>query len=791
MTTSITTTQRQSPRDLALSYVAAGLPVFPCRSADEVTDNFDPETGEIVVYKAKTPLISNGFKGASKNVRNTGILWDRNPTAMVGIPTGEQIGAWVLDVDVHKDDDGNVINGFETLAGLEEKYGPLPETARARTAGGGEHRYFNHVPGVRNRGKLGVGLDVRGSGGFVIAPGSVTAEGNKYVWLDYDSEGLPPLADAPEWLLNLVLPPIVAQTTSSAYTYQSGENELYVERAVEKELDLLASAMQGERGKQVNTSAFSLGTLVGAGVLTRGEAEAGLFDAAYANGVVAKDGEKEIRAKIRRGLDAGIKQPRAIPERAYQQDNTPLVDVKPLVGSKKRKEEKAKAAEPETTSTTPTTEHDEDTPEYKLEAVADLESLTYPGGLVEDLIDWIVSSAEQPSRALALAAVLPLVSALCGARYSTTNRDTRPNIYTVALADSGFGKEHARSQIKRLFMSDQGIFEKYSGPARIMSASALREVLENNQSVLCQIDEFGGFVREITDRKAGSHQRAISTDLRDYYSASTTFFEGAAYRGTPPKRIYNPNLCVHGTSTPEQFWSALSSSSAEDGLLPRLILFHVTGKKPETVQPQRDVRWLPVTLLARMADVAGIDVAAKRGNLSGVEVKMPSREIKPKVVPWTADAEGILRSVKETIETKEALVAAESQPFVRRIIENAIKLAIIAAVGTDPKEPVITEVIFEWAVCVAWTCAAAMLAEVGERLADNQREANYKKIQGLVRKAGAKGLTEGRLLDRCKAIEAWQREDIIKDLLAGGCIVTAGNDNKKPGPKAKKYLWVS
>src|SRR5690606_24987688 len=130
----------------------------------------------------------------------------------------------------------------------------------------------------------------------------------------------------------------------------------------------------------------------------------------------------------------------------------------------------------------------------KLEAVADLESLTYPGGLVEDMIDWIVSSAEQPSRTLAMAAVLPLLASLAGARYSTGSRDTRPNLYTVALAESGFGKEHARSQIKRILMADQGVFDAYSGPARIMSASALREVLEKHPSVNCQIDEFGGFI---------------------------------------------------------------------------------------------------------------------------------------------------------------------------------------------------------------------------------------------------------------------------------------------------------
>lgn len=778
-----------TPLDLALSYTAAGIPVFPCRDADEPTDNFDAETGEEIVLKAKTPLVSNGFKGATKSERIVRILFgDRHPTAMVGIPTGEQLGAWVLDVDVHKDDDGNVINGYHALEALEAKYGALPDTAQAQTAGGGRHYYFRYVPGVRNRGKLGAGLDVRGAGGYVIAPGSRTADGREYLWLDHDGEGLPEIADAPQWLLDLVLPPEEAREAGAThYTYEPGSNSAYVEQAVSQELQELASAPQGGRGEHVNRSAFSLGTLVGAGALSRAEAEAGLFDAAYANGVVAKDGEREIRAKIKRGLDAGIKNPRQIP---VAPQSWTSATASALVARAKADREQAEVAETVPDAAPAEPEPHDDNPDYRLEAVADLDALTYPGGLVEDLVDWIVSSAEQPNRVLALAAVLPMVAALAGPRYSTTTRDTRPNIYTVALAESGFGKDHARSQIKRLLMEGQGVFDDYGGPARIMSASALREVLETNPSVNCQIDEFGGFVRDITDRKAGSHQRAISTDLRDYYSASSTYFEGAAYRGSPPKRIYNPMLCLHGTSTPEQFWTALSSASAEDGLLPRLILFHVTGAKPVAVKPSRDVRWVPVTLLNRMSDVAGINVAQKRGNLSGIIKRPPGPVGKPRVIPWTPDAEALFASVRVTIDAEEAKVASEARPFVRRILENAIKLAMIVAIGTDPEEPVITEAILDWAASVSWTCAATMIAEVSERLADNQREANFKAIERIIRNAGDKGITKGRLADRVKGIESRQREDIVKDLVDAGKVVLKVS-RPPTGRPSERLCWAA
>lgn len=413
-----------------------------------------------------------------------------------------------------------------------------------------------------------------------------------------------------------------------------------------------------------------------------------------------------------------------------------------------------------------------DPPDFVLDTIS-LDALSHPGGLVEDLIDWIVSSAEQPSRTLALAAVLPLVAAVAGSRYSTGARDTRPNLYSVALAPSGYGKEHARSQIKRLLMESQGVLDKFGGPARIMSASALREVLEANSSVNCQIDEFGGFIRDITDRNAGGHQRAISTDLRDYYSASVTYFEGAAYRGSPPKRIYNPNLCIHGTSTPDQFWTALSSASAEDGLLPRLVLFLVDGEKPLTVKPERDVRWVPHWLLAKLADVAGIDVSASRmGNVGSRrslgDVMGNSAPNRPKVVPWTPEALMLFDAIKSAVDDREEKALSEQQPFIRRILENAIKMALIVAIGVNPTDPLLTEANLEWGASVAWSCAATMLEQVSERLADNQREANYKRIAGIIRRAGSDGITLGRLVDRLKTIDTRQREEILKDLKVTG-----------------------
>lgn len=84
---------------------------------------------------------------------------------------------------------------------------------------------------------------------------------------------------------------------------------------------------------------------------------------------------------------------------------------------------------------------------------ATLSDLTRPGGYLEELIDWIVSSAEHPSRELALSAVIPFVGSLIGRRFAGY-RDARSNVYAIALAPSGYGKDHARQQIKRLIAAE-------------------------------------------------------------------------------------------------------------------------------------------------------------------------------------------------------------------------------------------------------------------------------------------------------------------------------------------------
>lgn len=91
--------------------------------------------------------------------------WISNlPHAQVGIVTGKISGIVVVDVE----------NGGDPSF--------LPPTTIARTGGGGWHYYYNYVP-FNNKARIRELVDVRGDGGYVVAPGSKSNKGS-YAWLE-------------------------------------------------------------------------------------------------------------------------------------------------------------------------------------------------------------------------------------------------------------------------------------------------------------------------------------------------------------------------------------------------------------------------------------------------------------------------------------------------------------------------------------------------------------------------------------------------------------------------------
>jgi len=167
----------------AAPLLAQGIPVFPCweKPNGKIQSNGKPKSD------GKNPRIQKGHKAATTDAKQIAAWSAQWPHALIGVPTGEASGLFVLDVDVK--------NGKDGFATLQAKGWTLPETRTHRTlTGGGAHYLFKNPDGLSLKNSvsaLGAGLDTRGAGGYIIWWPAHAGE------VDHPDT----LADAPDWLI--------------------------------------------------------------------------------------------------------------------------------------------------------------------------------------------------------------------------------------------------------------------------------------------------------------------------------------------------------------------------------------------------------------------------------------------------------------------------------------------------------------------------------------------------------------------------------------------------------------
>lgn len=155
----------------------------------------------VLPLRSKVPIIpgSHGYLDATTDPEVIREWWRGYPGANVGVSCVAS-GIIALDVDPRND-------GDRTLAELEERHQRLPHTPRQSTGGGGEHILFRKPAIDHVRASAGLGLDVKLQGHIVVSP-SIHPNGRPYRWMKSHHPLQAPLAELPNWLAELLMPPV-------------------------------------------------------------------------------------------------------------------------------------------------------------------------------------------------------------------------------------------------------------------------------------------------------------------------------------------------------------------------------------------------------------------------------------------------------------------------------------------------------------------------------------------------------------------------------------------------------
>ena len=204
--------------DTALNYAAVyGFAVFPCHSIDANSQCTCGNTG--CKSAGKHPRTANGCLDATILPDQIEAWWEQWPDANIGIATGDVSNLVVVDVDV--------VKGGESKELLIDGLDPVIFSTPKVKTGAGLHFYYRVPAGAaikNSASRLGKSIDVRGDGGYVIAPPSKHKSGKEYEFLNAHLD----ILEFPAEWLNKLNQPIINSNSPNGNGSSNGSSSFVV-----------------------------------------------------------------------------------------------------------------------------------------------------------------------------------------------------------------------------------------------------------------------------------------------------------------------------------------------------------------------------------------------------------------------------------------------------------------------------------------------------------------------------------------------------------------------------------
>ena len=329
------------------------------------------------------------------------------------------------------------------------------------------------------------------------------------------------------------------------------------------------------------------------------------------------------------------------------------------------------------------------------------EKLLHIPGFVDELTDFSMSCAPKPNRVLSFCGALAFLSYIAG-RNVTDERNNRPNIYLVALANSGVGKEQPRRiNMAVATATDPGLCDGLADT--FASGQGLEDALYVNPTMLFQLDEMDTLLNSL--KAKDPRAEGLLGNMLRIYSASASAYKLrplAVSRGDLSKMkegkrngrargadvIHNPYLVIFGTAIPQLFYQALDQRLLTNGLSARCLIIEAgeRGRKNRAKLisvPESIIRTVKVIL-----SYGG------QGNLTSMNPV-------PMTIEATPEADAMLDALDEKYDgiydkysKKNALVP---MTFWARAFEKVCKLSQLYAISANAASPIIDADAVRWA----------------------------------------------------------------------------------------------
>lgn len=787
--------------DYALAYVKLGwriLPLIPGQKAPLGT------------------LVSHGVKDATTDEAQIRDWWGKWPRANIGMACGN--GIYAIDVDVDASGD---VNGYDSLIILPE----LPSTVVQSTPRGGFHAFYQTDDPPANRTAFRPGIEIRGEGLYVVLAPSIHPNGGIYAWKKDHSPWDCDYAEFPDFM---------RPTRRSPWGGNGAEQPLPTPSAAPANADVLSrarlylaqcdAAIQGGAGH--SKLLWAAVAMVRGFMLPHGQAAALLEREYNPRCVPPWDLSLPAEAKdFRRKIDEAFK---VTPDRPdgwlLDDDAYALADPSQVMTSEEVatlitnssasmaaiKEGRTRPIQDVIDELTfkgvplvyqPTLGDDDSVhllpplPEGALPGLTHLHgwlteecgpstNLLRPPGLVGEICDWINATAMRKQPLLALACTL----AFCGVLFGRKVKDrlgTRTNIYTLGVADSSAGKNHAQNQIREL-CNRAGCLDLIGG-VNTTGDAAIESKLSASPSTLFLWDEIGFLLAHVNSGQSKHHSGLIPF-LMQLYSSSGSVFLGREYADEEKQRkIIQPCCCLYGVSSPGRFMPGLTPEQIQDGWLARCLVFRANEmpkkeRKDCSVPPSGELiekvrKWYDRIITeegqGNLTHLVSFDKAGEGSTSAPVQIEVSNTENSESVfIQFDGFCE---KKGKEDELFRSLWLKGE---------ENARKIALIVAAGVDFDRPKITTPIARYACTLVRFLLDDFCEETAPKISSGQLDSHKQKILEIIGKEGVRGCSIRTITRSARWSSKKQRESILSDLVEAGeaCVKMAAK---------RVYYWTA
>lgn len=360
------------------------------------------------------------------------------------------------------------------------------------------------------------------------------------------------------------------------------------------------------------------------------------------------------------------------------------------------------------------------------------EKLTHVPGLIGMIMDIMLATAPRPNRVLALAGALAFMAHLMGRRYVDTH-SSRPNLYVLALADTGVGKQYPRVVIKQLAMK-LGISK--SVREDISTGQGVEDAVLRCPATMFLVDEVDTLFNQlkVAGNKTEGMYKALLSFATDNSASYTrrTLADSSRANSSVPEMVMCPSVSLLGNGIPDKFYRSLTERALTNGLASRCLVLEA-GKRGEFNENAGDVH-IQQTIL----DLLQVIVNKNRDRPNDIE---------PDLFKPVEDGPGVkeeIASIRKHSDQQYDLSVSRKDSIGKaiwtRTLELVRKLALIYAVSENLAEPKISLAGVRWAWELYKKSTERLLVMANRYLYMDEEEETTQLMLDFIKGAKSKGV---------------------------------------------------